>query len=273
VLSLAFAVLGTATLCWPAATGRGRLARLRTRWAASDVPPPARRWVEQRPRLLLVALTAGCGALLAGIGGALAAALAAGTASLRWRAGQQRRAASEAATELSDALAVLVAELRAGAQAVEAARAAAVDGRGDASRVLSAAAAAARIGGDVPTVLRGAGTGALHPWLGRLAAAWSLADRHGIPLADLLDAVRADTEQRVRFAAEVQARLAGPRATAAVLAGLPLLGLALGQSVGAAPLRVLAHTAAGQVLLVLGTALACAGVLWSARLMARAVSS
>jgi tight adherence protein B len=120
-------------------------------------------------------------------------------------------------------------------------------------------------------VLRGADSPSLRPSLGRLAHAWSLGDRHGIPLADLLDAVRADIEQRIRFAAGVQAQLAGPRATAAVLAGLPLLGLGLGQAVGAAPLQVLAGTAAGQVLLVVGTALACAGVLWSARLVAGVV--
>jgi tight adherence protein B len=75
----------------------------------------------------------------------------------------------------------------------------------------------------------------------------------------------------VRFAADVQARLAGPRATAAVLAGLPLLGLALGQAVGGAPVRVLGQTGVGQLLLVLGSCLACAGVLWSARLVAGAV--
>jgi tight adherence protein B len=56
-----------------------------------------------------------------------------------------------------------------------------------------------------------------------------------------------------------------------VLAGLPLLGLALGHAVGANPLRVLSDTSAGQGLLVVGTGLACAGVLWSARLMSRAV--
>jgi tight adherence protein B len=40
---------------------------------------------------------------------------------------------------------------------------------------------------------------------------------------------------------------------------------------GANPLRILAMTAAGQVLLVLGVALVCAGVLWSARLTQQAV--
>ncbi|MGH3823422.1 MAG: type II secretion system F family protein, partial [Pseudonocardiaceae bacterium] len=136
---------------------------------------------------------------------------------------------------------------------------------------LVSVAAATRLGGDVPIVLRSAGPAHLRPWLDRLAEAWALADRYGIPLAELLDAVRSDTEHRVRFAAEVQARLAGPRATAAVLAGLPLLGLALGHAVGAAPWRVLSGTPVGQLLLVIGTGLACGGVLWSARLVSGAV--
>lgn len=271
------ATLAAAALCWPAGAGRGRLTGLRRRrW---QVPRGATgpKWVKQRC-LLLVTLAAGIGALLAGPGGGLAAAMMTGTANARWRAGREHRAVAAEAIGLSDALGVLVAELRAGAHPSDAAGAAAAgspdgapDGPSSATRALSAAAAAARLGGDVPAVLRCAGPVQLRPWLDRLAVAWSLADRYGIPLADLLDAVRSDTEQRVRFAAEVQARLAGPRATAAVLAGLPLLGLALGHAVGANPLRMLSDTSAGQGLLVVGTGLACAGVLWSARLMSRAV--
>jgi tight adherence protein B len=200
----------------------------------------------------------------------VAAAMVAGTATARWRAYRDRRAASTAATGLSDALGMLLAELRAGAHPSDAAEAAA-EGNPDATRALAAAAAAARLGGDVPAMLRSAGPAHLRSSLDRLADAWSLADRYGIPLADLLDAVRSDTEQRVRLTAEVQARLAGPRATAAVLAGLPLLGLALGHAVGGAPLRVLSETPVGQGLLVIGTGLACAGVLWSARLVSGAV--
>ena len=271
------ATLAVAALSWPAGAGRGRLTELhRRRWR---VPQGATgsTWVKQRC-LLLSTLAAGIGALLAGPGGGLAAAMMTGTATARWRAGRDHRAAATAALGLSDALGALVAELRAGAHPSDATRAAVAgfpdgppDGPPDATRALSAAAAAARLGGDVPAALRCAGPVQLRPWLDRLAVAWSLADRYGIPLADLLDAVRSDTEQRVRFAAEVQARLAGPRATAAVLAGLPLLGLVLGHAVGAAPLRVLTETSAGQGLLVIGTGLACAGVLWSARLMSGAV--
>jgi tight adherence protein B len=56
-----------------------------------------------------------------------------------------------------------------------------------------------------------------------------------------------------------------------VLAVLPLLGVALGHAMGAAPLSVLRNTTTGQVLLVIGSGLACAGVLWSARLVSRVV--
>ena len=272
------ATLAAGVLCWPAGVGRGRLTSLRSRAARAQLAVPPTSWVTRRCGLLLVALAAGVGASTAGPGGGLAAAMIAGTGVTRLRAGRDRRTAATAATGLSDALGVLVAELRTGAHPGDALAAAAgshPDGTPyvgtDIVRALSAVAAAARLGADVPAVLRGAGPAPLRGWLGRLADAWSLAERYGIPLADLLDAVRSDTEHRVRFAAELQARLAGPRATAAVLAGLPLLGLALGQAVGAAPLRVLCETVVGQALLVIGTAAACVGVRWSARLVSGAV--
>ena len=279
---MAVAALASGALCWPAEAGRNRLTELRPRGMRARMVVASRSWAVRRCGLLLLALAAGIGALLAGPGGSLAAAMVAATATARWRAGRDCRAAASAATGLSDALGVLVAELRAGAHPGDAVRAAAethtdrpptmlTDVPTDVIRALFAVAAAAKLGGDVPAVLRGAGPEPLRPWLGRLADAWSLADRYGIALADLLEAVRCDTEHRVRFAAEVQARLAGPRATASMLAGLPLLGLALGHAVGADPLRVLCETPVGQVLLVIGTGLACAGMQWSARLVSGAV--
>ncbi len=273
MLSLAAAALAAGALCWPAEVGRSRLGKLRRRVRTQGIAV-GKNWTSQRCSVLLMCLAAGFGGLLAGPGGGLAAVMVTGTATGRWRAGRERRLAAAAATGLSDALGVLVAELRAGAHPGDAVRAAAeahAEGPTEVIGALSAVAAAARLGGDVPTVLRSTGPVQLRRWLARLADAWSLADRQGIPLADLLDAVRSDTDQRVRFAAEVQARLAGPRATAATLAGLPLLGLALGHAVGADPLRVLCETLVGQILLVIGTGLACLGALWSARLMSGAV--
>ncbi|MGH3673390.1 MAG: type II secretion system F family protein [Pseudonocardiaceae bacterium] len=277
MLSAAVAALVAGVLCWPAEVGRGRLTALYRPREVQVQPAVVRGSGGSRcwRLVLLLAPAAGIGALMAGLGGGLAAVMVAGTAAARLHAGRDRRAAAAAATGLSDALGVVVAELRAGAHPGDAVRAAAGthDGRAsdDLGRALSEVAAAASLGGEVAVALRGVGPAPLRSWLDRLADAWSLADRYGIPLADLLDAVRSDTEHRVRFAAEVQARLAGPRATAAVLAGLPLLGLALGQAVGAAPLQVLSETVVGQLLLLIGTGLACAGVWWSGRLVSGAV--
>ena len=104
-----------------------------------------------------------------------------------------------------------------------------------------------------------------------MAQAWSVAERHGIPLADLLARAQQDIRWRVRFTAAVRAQLAGPRATAAVLTALPGLGLGLGQLIGADPIGVLRGGLLGQALLVLGAGLAAAGWLWSERILRAAV--
>ncbi len=269
MLSLALLALAAGLLAWPAATGRYRL--LGPAFGRGSVAQWHRRRVA---RPMVLALSAGLlGAALIGPGGAVAAATATGTAAARWHSLRRRRRGAAQVTDLVDAVGVLVAELRAGAHPAVAMAAAATDATTGVAPVLGAAATAARLGGDVPAALRADGEPALRPWLVRLADAWALAQRHGVPLAGLLDAVRGDAEQRARFAADLDARLAGPRATAAVLAGLPVLGLLLGQAVGADPWRVLAGTAAGQLLLVLGTALISAGVAWSGRIVTSAVPS
>jgi tight adherence protein B len=54
-----------------------------------------------------------------------------------------------------------------------------------------------------------------------------------------------------------------------LLAGLPLVGLAMGSGIGADPWRVLTTTGSGQVLLVAGAAFELAGLAWSRRLVQR----
>jgi tight adherence protein B len=66
--------------------------------------------------------------------------------------------------------------------------------------------------------------------------------------------------------------MAGPRAGAAVLAGLPLFGVVLGELGGAGPLAVLSGTPPGQVLLVAGVVLICAGLRWSGRLTRQVIA-
>lgn len=278
MLSLALLALAAGALAWPATGGRYRLLGLAlhqsTREACRAVEPDRYRWGTSQHVLPLTVLSAGLlGMALIGLGGALAAAVATATAVARWRSRRERRCGASLVTGLVDAIGMLVAELRAGAHPATAMEASAAEAAPDVAPVLGAAAATARLGGDVPAVLRGQAEPALRPWLARLADAWALAQRHGVPLAGLVDAVRSDAEQRVRFVADLDARLAGPRASAAVLAGLPALGLLLGQAIGAAPWQVLGGTAAGQLLLVLGTALVCAGVAWSGRIVTSAVPS
>ena len=62
--------------------------------------------------------------------------------------------------------------------------------------------------------------------------------------------------------------MAGPRATAMVLAALPAVGVLLGQAMGAAPLAVLTGGGTGGIMLVVGVGLACAGLLWTDAIVA-----
>jgi tight adherence protein B len=235
------------------------------------VPPRRVPWFRlPRPGGVLVGLLTG---LLCGPGGAVAGAL---VGAVVWRGLRSRaaeRARLSATSAITSGLGALVVELRAGAHPATAAQGAAEDSEPAAAEVLRGIASAARRGGDVDATLRAlaAARPALRTALGQVAQAWLLSSRYGVPLADVLDAARCDLDRRVAFARQVQARMAGPRASAAVLAVLPLLGVLLGELSGARPLHVLSSSTAGQVLLVLGALLICAGLLWSSRLTDRAV--
>ncbi|HTF48784.1 MAG TPA: type II secretion system F family protein [Pseudonocardia sp.] len=267
--------LAAAIACWPASPARSRLVAL----LAPARGPGGRLghlagWIAVDPHRGVVVLVVSAlgGGLLAGVGGALAAAIASGVGYHRWRAGAVRRGHSTEVAALLDAVAVMTAELRAGAHPAGAAASAAA-GAGVVHRVLTSVAAGAQLGAQVPALLErhASNEPAIADELRRMAAAWALAERHGATLAELMDAVRADLEARVRLAGQIKAQLAGPRASSAVLAGLPVLGVALGQGIGANPWQVLTGTPVGQVLLVVGTGLVCAGMLWSGRITGKAV--
>ncbi|QRY64826.1 type II secretion system F family protein [Gordonia sp. PDNC005] len=178
--------------------------------------------------------------------------------------GVRRRSVRSAAQELRDAqvrraLSVMIAEMSVGAPIVHACRSASDelsrDGPSDVASELARMAARAELGGDPVDGAAG---------LERLAAAWAASAGRGLPMIDLMQSLRADLAARAEHASRTRAGLAGPRATAAVLAMLPLLGVALGQAMGAEPLAVLLRPGVGGILLVIGTALAVAGVWWTA---------
>jgi len=194
--------------------------------------------ITARPRLAAGLLLLGTGAgaeILAGpVAGGLAAVYAV-LGFLVWLRIRRAKARAAAWSEALDALSGLAADLRAGLAPA------------------NALAAHWRIEA-VPLVRE------------RVSVAWRVAEATGAPLADLLDRLDADLRglQRVRLSAAAHA--AGTRATAVLLALLPLAGIGVGYGMGADPLRVLLHTpvgtgcAAGAVLLQL------AGMAWAERL-------
>ncbi|RPA57501.1 type II secretion system protein F [Gordonia oryzae] len=221
-----------------------------------------------------------CGALLVGgIAAAVAAGIVAGV--YGWRA-HRRRAAERADVRRDDlltALSLMIAELSVGAPpahacAAAAAEMAAMDSvteqQDSVSSALSVLAGRAELGGGVLIDLT-ATRSADDSWQ-RIATAWQTSESHGLPLADLLGSVRSDLLARRAFVERTRAGMAGPRATATVLAGLPLLGIALGQATGARPLSTLLGGGLGGILLVVGTALVASGLLWADRIAAKVVA-
>jgi tight adherence protein B len=134
-------------------------------------------------------------------------------------------------------------------------------------------AARARLGADVTAGLRGvAETSALPAQWDRLAVCWQLASQHGLAMSTLMRAAQRDIVERQRFSGQVTSAMAGARATAAILAGLPVLSVVLGQLIGADPVAFLLAGHAGGWLLVVGMTLICSGLLWSDRITDRAAS-
>lgn len=255
---------GAALLCWPDHRAVARLRAMKGR----------RRKRLRLPRPSAVSLMIGAvvaGWLVAGAGGSVAATMLAATARHQLRGRNRDRQALAAIDGLAEALRTFAAGLRSGAHPASAAESAAADAQPLAADAMRAIAAAARLDGDLTRVLRVVRAPALTDALARVSSAWQLAQRHGLPLADVLDAVRRDLEQRARFSRQVLARMAGPKASAFVLSVLPALGIAFGEAAGARPLHLLTSTGLGQLLLLVGVALLCAGVAWSGHMTSRVV--
>lgn len=200
----------------------------------------------------------------------LAAVVVAATASLRYRRRRRTRYALSEGQALEGALDVLVGELRVGSHPVRAFGVAAGETAGAVAESLRAVAARAGLGADVAAGLRAAAKSSTMPahW-DRLALCWQLASDHGLAIATLMRAAQRDIAERQRFSARVTSSMAGARATATILAGLPALGVLLGQLIGARPLAFLLNGHAGGWLLVVGSTLACVGLLWADRITDR----
>lgn len=251
--------LAAALVLWPATPRRTAALRrvdspIRRRMRAAPVVVPAGvllAWVMPLPVVL-------------------AAAVVAGTVAIRRRRRMARRRRQEESAALQAALDVLVGDLRSGVHPVTAFATAAGEVSGPVHQGMSAVAARARLGADVAAGLDDVAAASQLPmhWQ-RLAVCWRLAHAYGLSIATLMRTAQRDIVERERFSSHVEASMAGPRATAAVLAGLPVAGIALGQLIGARPLAFLFGGGVGGWLLMAGVLLACAGLIWSDRITER----
>lgn len=236
-----------------------RSGRLRSP-AARDRPS----WPAAGGGVVLGAVVVGAAAVIAiasGIAIGVAFAVAIGTVVSLVRSSRRRAAAAQRSRSLLTALRLVVVELDVGARPPAALLAAAEVCPAHADAFQRAAAAV----GDADV-----GSSFSHPELAPLGYAFDVATHTGATLGAVLSRVAEDLEQTHARDERLQALTAGPRSSAVLLALLPLVGLALGTSMGAHPLTVLFGGTAGQLLLGCGVGLDALGVLWTRRIVTKA---
>ncbi|WP_415948414.1 type II secretion system F family protein [Streptomyces sp. KLOTTS4A1] len=242
----------------------------------AEVSPPWVRWtawvrVRARPECWCLA----AGALVALAGRSVLPLILAGAAvPLVGRLLRSRRARREQEARAEQVIALcagLASEVRGGRQPASALFLAAREAGGlGAAGADSAVLAAARFGGDVPGALREAARAGGAEGLAGLAACWQVAVGSGAGLAEGLDRLEAALRAQRDQQAELRTKLAPARATAVMLAVLPVLGLLMGTALGADPLGILLHTPAGLGCLLVGGVLEAAGLWWTGRIVRKA---
>lgn len=129
--------------------------------------------------------------------------------------------------------------------------------------------AVASWGGDVISALHAEGD----PIAEHLAACWQVSLATGAPLADIVERLARAERDSADARVELRASLAGPQATARMLAFLPLLGLGLGYLLGADPITWFVTDPMGLPVLLAGGLLTGAGVLWTRRITGQVESA
>lgn len=233
------------------------------------VLPPTLRWARRRRSHALLPLAAAVTAWVAAAGPApgqgpvlalllCGAGLGAAHIGRRLRA---RRVRDLTARRVVEACEVIAAELTAGRPA-----GGALEEATGAWSGLAPVAEAHLLGGDVPQELR---RQASHPGaedLRLVAAAWQVAHRSGHGLATAVDRVAQGLRAQHRSRRVVESELASARATARLVAALPLVALMMGTGAGGSPWAFLLGTPSGLACLGAGLALGLVGLGWIERI-------
>jgi tight adherence protein B len=276
--SVVLALLSAAVAVAPGVRGRDQ--RLQTMFGRGDASasrpdrltellhgelPPGARW----SIVVGVSIAIGC---LTGPAAGAAAALVAAAAISTLAGGIERSRARRADDAVLEAVGALSGELRAGLSPSVALRAAAAAVGEPTAALLREAASTVALGGDAASILapETAGVGTLSDGDGSVPGLWRVSVHSGASLGEVLDRVESDLRSDQAHLRRIEAELAGPRATAALLAALPALGLGLGVTMGAHPMQVLLHTVPGQLALLVGAGLDALGVWWTARIIGAA---
>jgi tight adherence protein B len=175
----------------------------------------------------------------------------------RFRRRRRGALADRRAEQLLEACEAMAADLQAGLPPVRA-----LDGVVAIWPELAPVLRAAEWGADVPEALRALARTPGAEQARVVAAAWQVAHRTGAGLAPALTLAARSLREERATAAIVATELAGARATATLLAMLPLGLLVLGSGVGGHPAGFLTGTGPGLACLALGLLLIHAGLAW-----------
>ncbi|WP_295122698.1 type II secretion system F family protein [uncultured Leifsonia sp.] len=103
-----------------------------------------------------------------------------------------------------------------------------------------------------------------------IAAVWSVAEHAGAPLSPALRGAAASLRDRAETVRDVRTSLAGPRATARLMAWLPAVGVGMAYAIGVDVVGALVGSPLGWGAGVAGLSLMAAGRAWTARLVGEA---